>query len=109
MAKITIDNQVEDSWQETIEQSANLVLSSLGPSISSIRIEFVELPANKERGKRFRCRVLSPGLGHGFDQVAVEHPNGFTAIDGALQRFRRIVNHIRQIGRLDQQQGYLRT
>ncbi|GEM_PF-6172736 len=101
MANIKIQNFAGQSWQTTIEQRAYLMLSSLSASVTNITIQFVELPADGAMPKRYRCSASSPDLTNGNCQVSVEHPNGNSAIDGSLLRFKRIVAHSRQIGRIN--------
>ncbi len=105
MATIKVENLADKSWLTTIEQRAYLMLSSLSASVSIINIEFSQLPANGAMPKRYRCSASSPNLAAGNCQVSVEHPDGNEAIEGTLQRFRRIVAHTRQIGRLNHYQN----
>lgn len=100
MAKLKIQNSAGTSWQSTIEQRAYLMLSSLSASVSSVTIQFDELAADGAMPRRYRCSASSPDLTSGTCEVSVEHPNGKNAIDGTLLRFRRIVTHSRQIGRI---------
>ena len=100
MANIKILNSAGQSWQSIIEQRAYLMLSSLSASVSSIKIQFDELAADGAMPRRYRCSASSPDLTSGTCQVSVEHPNGKNAIDGTLLRFKRIVTHSRQIGRI---------
>ena len=96
MAKISIQNNVEQYWTGVIETRVSFMLASVMVNLKSLEIEFDVNRSHRDPESRYRCKVKaldSSGLWH---VVSNEQMDPSESIDGAIARVRRSIVRLRQ-------------
>ena len=97
MLKISVECEPSTNWRESIEQKSDYVLSSLMGDLRQAHLTFAPVCTNEAGGMRYRCELEAKLVNGGWERVTSEHPDGLTAIEGAIFRFRRAVVRQRQV------------
>jgi len=96
MRKIIIENYSDPKWHEMIEHKVDLTLSSINSSASSIRVSFESVCSSRDARSHYRCEV-SGFLPNGkIETVSSLHPDGKTALQAAISRFKRNIIRTRR-------------